>query len=542
MVKVPSFFKKTITETVLKKKYLKYIEYHDDKNFIRACYAEDDDGASGNLRLRQDLSEKDVLRLKGLVKAIKGNRKAAVKIIPLAVAAAVIASIAVFFAVMANPLLQRGLETALEAVFQARVNASRFRISLFRLEMAMDSLTIADRDSPMRNLIQFSAMKIRFSPQAAIRGRVYIEEIRADNIRFGTARTVSGALPARAPKPPSEREAIEIPPLVDVQNFDATALLNREFDRLQTPRLHSAAVESYQTSVARWQGEQAAVRARVEEIQSRAEPLLAININDFRVVDLQTAEQTLARIRTTIDQTNAMISTVQDAQNDVNRIASGVEADMNTARALEQNARNAFQADFNRLRSFIDLGSGTAMEVLEAIVMSIVTDSAMEYVTYGQRALEILQTVRAAQEKLPRSSRPPRAARFRGRDVQFAANKYPRFFMGIMATDVLTTSGWHWGFDLRGVSSDPDISAVPTTLSLTLAETDAALNRRGALNAQADLRSDATERFNAEFSGAGFPVNISAGLDSIGAGGFSGGAAFSLNAAGNVDGGFSTGG
>jgi hypothetical protein len=114
--------------------------------------------------------------------------------------------------------------------------------------------------------------------------------------------------------------------------------------------------------------------------------------------------------------------------------------------------------------------------------------------------------------------------------------------MGILATDVLTPSGWHWGFDLRGVSSDPDRSGVPTTLLLSLSETGDDLHRSGAIRAQADLRSDATERFNAEFSGAGFPVSISAGLDRIGAGDFSGGASFALHAAGNVGGGFSSGG
>ena len=539
--KAPGFFKKTLTEKLLQKRYLKYIEQLDDKTFLRFCYTVERTEDAETFHIRQDLSDEEIKRLKELLKAIKANRKLAVKILPLVLAGAFVAGIVIFFTAFANPLLQRGLESGLEEIFEARVNANRFRVSLWRFEMAMDSLTIADRDRPMRNLIQFSTMRIRFNPQAALRGRVYIEEIRVDNIRFGTERTVSGALPGRTLRADREPgEGFEIPPLIDIQNFDAMALLNQEFGRLQTPRLYTAAIEAYEASLARWQAEQTAARARINELQTHAEPLLAINVNDFRVVDRDTAEQTLNQIRTTIDQVNTLISTVQGAQDDVNRMVSGVQADIYTARALEQNARDSFMADFNHLRSFVDLGSGAAMDVLGPVVMSLLTETVEAYLLYGQRALEILEKVQAMQERLPQSSRPPRAERFRGRDVRFPTQRYPRFFMGVLATDILTPAGWHWGFDLRGVSSDPDRSGVPTTLALSLAETGDGLQRTAAFSGQADLRSAAAERFNAEFTGGGFPVNI--GLSQIGVGAFTGGASLRFNAAGRAGGGFSAGG
>ena len=114
--------------------------------------------------------------------------------------------------------------------------------------------------------------------------------------------------------------------------------------------------------------------------------------------------------------------------------------------------------------------------------------------------------------------------------------------MGILATDVLTPSAWHWGFDLRNISSNPDASDTSTSLALSLAETGDGLQRSGAFNGMADFRSGAQERFNAELSGGGFPVDISAGLQQAGIGGFSGGAAFRLNLAGNTDGSFRGGG
>jgi uncharacterized protein (TIGR03545 family) len=535
--KAPGFFSKQISEEKLEKKYLKYIQVPVDKTFIKSCYQpkliQED-----KLFIRTDLDKAEVKRLKELKKAIKKNKKSAINILPVGITAVLIAGIVFFFTVMANPLLQKAFEAGMELIFEGRVDADNFRISLLKFEISMNGLTIADRDAPMKNLIQFSRMRIKLKPEAVLRGKVYIEEVRADNIRFGTDRNVSGALPDKPPKAKKNTEAINIPPLVNLSNFDPMALLDQEYDKLQTPKLYSAAWEAYNEAAARWQSEREAAIARIAELQSRAEPLLKINVNDFKTLDANT----IAQIRSLIDEINAMNTSVQAAQNDVNRMVSNVQGDIETARSLEQSARNAFTEDFNHLRSYLDLGSGAAAEVLEGIIMNLLTDSAASYLAYGERALEILEKVKALQEMIPKSAPKTKAEKFRGRDVVFPTRQYPKFFMGVLATDVFTPSSWHWDFDLRGVSSDPDISETLTTIALALEEAGDGLKRSAAFNGQADFRSNAAERFNAELSGGGFPVDLSASLNKVGIGGFSGGASFKLNAAGNTGGGFSGGG
>ena len=520
---------------MLEKKYLKYIEVSIDKEFIVSCYEKRED----KLFIRTDLGAEEAKRLKILSAAIKKNRKGAVNAVPLVFVAALVAALVIFFTIFANPLLQKAMETGLEAIFEARVNASNFRISLFKFEIGMNSLTIADRDSPMKNLIQFSTMRIKLKPEAVMRGKIYIEEIRVDNIRFGTDRTVSGALPDKPPKPKKQGEEISIPPLVDLQNFDPIALLNQEYDKLQTPKLYGEAMDAYEYAAAKWKGEQENAIARIAELQDRAAPFLEINVNDYKTLDANT----VAQIRTLIAEVNDLAATVQAAQNDVNRMVSGVQEDINSALALEQSARNAFTGDFNHLLAYIDLGSGAAFDVLEPIIMGILTDSALTYIGYGERALEILEKVKELQAKLPKSApKPPKKEKFKGRDVVFPTRQFPRFFLGILATDVLTPANWHWGFDLRGVSSDPDLSGLPTSLALSLAETGDGSRRSAAFNGRADFRSAASERFNANVSAGGFPVDVSAGLAKAGIGGFSGGAAFNVSITGNTGGSFSAGG
>ena len=541
--KAPRFFKRTITEERLEKKYLKFLQQNEDKEYLRSCYVADGD----KLKLRKDFTRKDRRFLKWIKQDVKKNRKWSVKALPLALSGIIIGAIVIFFAIFANPLLQKAMETGLEAIFEARVNADHFRINPLKFEIGMNGLTIADRDHPMKNLIQFSTMRIKLKPEAVLRGKIYIEEIRADSIRFGTDRTVSGTLPEKPPKEEKPREPINFPALVDLKNFDPMALLNQEYDKLQTPKLYDQAREAYETAAARWKGEEESAKARIADLQAKADPLLKINVNDYKTLDTET----IKKIQTTIADVNALVTTVQAAQDDVNRMVAGVQTDINTASSLEQNARNAFTDDFNHLRSYLDLGSGAAQDLVEPIIKSILTDTAETYLGYGERALEILEKVKALQAKLPKSApKPPepKEVKYKGRDVVFPTRQYPKFFLGTLATDVLTPSDWHWGFDLRGVSSDPDVSDVPTTLALSLTEATASggtgdsLKRSAAFNGKADFRSNAGELFNAELSGAGFPVDISADLSQAGIGGVSGGASFALNAAGDSSGGFSGGG
>jgi uncharacterized protein (TIGR03545 family) len=535
--KAPSFYKKTLAGKKLNGRYLKHIEQKADKDFIRSCYEK----REGVFYIRANLNEREVKRLKALQKDIKTNRKSTVNFLPLGITAVAVAALIVFFAFFANPLLERAIETGLETVFEARVDADNFRLSLIKFEAAMDGLTIANRDSPMKNLFQFSRMAIRLKPQAILRGKVYIEEIRADAIRFGTERTVSGALPDKPPKEKPARERADTPPLVDLGNFDATALLNREFDKLKTPAIYDNAIGAYDAAAEKWKGQADGARQKAAELRAQAQPLLALNINDYRSLDMETIE----KARAAIEQITTMVRSVEEAADQVNGMVSGIQADINSASGLVRDAGNAVNADLAHLRSYLDLGSGAAMEVLEPVVRDILSDSAETYLDLGLRALEILEKVKAMQAQQPKAAEAPpkeKAVKFTGRDVAFPTRAYPRFYLGTLATDVLTPNDWHWGFDLEGVSSDPDLSDTPVTLKLSLEEAGGGLQRAAAFNGLADFRSNTKERFNADFKGDGFPVSLGAQLSKIGIGGYSGDASFGLAIAGFTDGSFTGGG
>jgi uncharacterized protein (TIGR03545 family) len=531
-IKTPGVFKKPIKEKKFKRRFLKYIEHPKDKDFFNKCF----DLQEEKYVIRNNLTKVDVKKLKVLLKWVKKNRKGPIKVVPLLFTGVVVAALFIFFTVFANPLLEYAAEKGLEAAFEARSDVDNLRISLLKFRIAIGGVTVANRDKPMTNLFQLGKTEIRLRPAAVLRGKIYIEEIRSDNIRFGTERTFSGTLPGKPPreKEKKESEKTDGPPLIDLQNFDAMALLNQEYDKLNTPKLYDQAINAYNETLTKWKGEIEGATNRVNELRSNAQPILNINVSSLRDVE---------NIQKTIQDINTMISSVQGAADDATRMVNGIETDINTARQLEQNARTAITDDINHLKSYINLEGGAAFAAVEPFIRDILSDTAEEYLDYGLVALEVLGKLRDQASASPKTEKPKKEEKvaFKGRDVIFPLRAYPQFYLGILASD-FTLDAWNWAFDLRDVSSNPDLTGKPVSLDLGLTESGGNLNRKVAFKGSADFRTNPVERYNALVSGSGFPLSLGNQLSKVGINGFQGETAFAVNMSGRTDGGFSTGG
>jgi uncharacterized protein (TIGR03545 family) len=534
--KAPGSLKKPIEKNKFEKKYAKYIEHPQDKQFFKSCFELKD----SMYTIRGNLTKDDVKKLNNLLKVIKGNKKGAVKLVPIAFAAIITAAVIIFFAVFANPLLEKAMEIGLEVAFEARSDVDNLRLSLIPLRISIAGVTVANRDSPMTNLFQMGKTIISLKTQAVLRGKIYIEEIRADSLRFGTARKFSGALPAKPAKVKAEKPKSDAPPLIDLKNFDAMALLNQEFDKLNTPKLYDEAITTYNETASKWQGRVDSSSAKVKELNTVAQPLLNLNVNSIR--DVET-------IRSTIQNINNAVSSVQSATSEVTEIVGGLENDINTARRMETNARNSLTADLNHLKSYIDLGSGAAFASIEPFIRDALSDTANQYLDYGIMALEVFEKLRAKSASKPKEEKPKKEKKvvFKGRDVYFPTVSYPAFYLGVLASD-FTIDAWNWAFDLRNISSDPDLTykldknKPAITLDFGMKEETGSQRRNVSFNGSADLRTDAKERFKAEAVGKGFSVNLEEQLSALGVDGLKGESDFSVNMAGQVDGGFSGGG
>jgi len=530
--KAPGSLKKPIDKDKFEKKYTKYIEHPHDKQFLYSCFEFKDN----NYIVRDNLTKDDVKKLKNLLKAINQNKKGAVKIVPIAFAASITAAVIVFFTVFANPLLEKAMEMGLEAAFEAKSDVDHLRLKLVPLSISLSGITVANRDSPMTNLFQMGKTRISLRTQAVLRGKIYIEEIRADSIRFGTPRKVSGALPAKPPKEKkekTEKPKSDAPPLVDLKNFDAAALLDQEFDKLNTPKLYDEAISFYDETSTKYQGQVEKTSANVKQLQTSTAPLLKLNVNEIK--DPET-------IRSTIQNINTAVNSVQTLTTEVTALVNGLENDTKKARAMETNARNAFTGDLNHLKSYIDIGGGAAFASVEPFIRDALSGTANQYLDYGLMGLEVLGKMKANSSSKPKTEKPKKERKvpFKGRNVSFPVVAYPAFYLGILASD-FTLDTWNWAFDLRDISSNPDLTDKPVTLYLGVKD-DTNAQKNVLFNGSADFRTNPKELYNAEINANGFPVNMGDQLSKLGINGLKGETAFSLNMTGQPDNSFSGGG
>ncbi|MCL2761879.1 MAG: hypothetical protein FWD36_01550 [Treponema sp.] len=555
--KVPGKFRKPIKEKVFQKRYLKLLEQRDDREWFESQF----ELQEGKYCIRAGVDKNGAKRLKKLYGVIQKNRKGSIRMAPLVLTGIVIGGIVLFFAVFANPLLTFALEKGLEAAFEAKADVNRLRLSAIKFEIAIESITVANRDKPMTNLFEMGKTRIKLKPEAVLMGKVYIEEIRADSLRFGTPRTVSGAIPRRPPKPPKEKPPkSDSPPFIDLQNFDAMALLNQEFEKLNTPKLYDNAINAYNETAEKWKGQVDSAMGKADELKATAQPLLGFNVNSINVNvrDPASIQATVSEIQTMVNDVNAMVSTVQTAADEAAGMVKGIEADINMARSLEQNARNAITGDVNYLKSLIDLDGGAAFAILEPIIRDMLSDTAEMYLDYGLMALEVFEKLRAEAAAKPKTEKPVKEPKvvFKGRDVVFPTKAYPAFYLGRLESD-FTIQDWNWDFNLENISSNPDyvnhrplVSNTnkqpvnpnnPILFTLGVTE-ETGLQRQIAFNGNADFKTAAADRFNARVDGSGFPLSLGDALSSIGIGGLYGETAFDVNFIGKTDGGISGGG
>jgi len=533
-IKPPRVFRKPLKDNVFEKKYLKFIEHPQDNIFFKECFEKKD----GYYFIRANITKKDAKKLKALLKVVRMNRKGTVRVIPIIFAAVITGAVIVFFTIFANPLLEKASEKALEAIFEAKSDIDNFRLSLLKFEISISGLTIANRDNPMTNLIQMSKTGIKLKPQAVLRGKIYIEWIKAETIRFGTERTVSGAIPGRQKKEKPPKEKTDDPPLIDLKNFDANALLNQEFDKLNTPKLYDEAINAYNEISEKWKTNVENTTAKVAELRALSQPLLNINVNSLNNADT---------IRQTIQDINAATNAVQAATNDVKTVANGLEADVNAAAALERNARNSLTNDINLLKSYIDLGSGAAFSAIEPFIRDMLSGTAEQYLDYGLMALEALEKLKTQSASKPKEEKPKKEKKiaFKGRNVHYPTASYPSFYLGTVTSD-FTLDSWNWMFDLGNISSDPDLTYRQTNnssvyLNFGLSEEGKSIGRNAVFKGTADFKTDPAQRFTANLNGSGFPVSIGDQLSNIGVNGLDANADVTVSMTGKPDGSFTAG-
>lgn len=508
-----ALYRKAVKAARFERRYLKAIELEADKKLLTESFELRD----GSYRLREGLGAAELKRLNALAPFIKANA-GFVKGPPLVAAGLLVFGAAAFGAVGMNPLLERGVELGLQAVFGARVELDGFKFSPFGMRAGADALRIADAALPMTNILELGRMELRLNPAAALRGKLYIEELSAASIATGSPRTESGALPEKpAAEAKPRRERPQTPPLVDFERFDAAALLEAERAKLASTAAYAEAEAAYSAAVQRWDGRRASSEAAIAKAKDSYAGLVALDLASVRSVDQ--AAKALGELR-------AAVSAVQGLRAEADGLVKDIGDDKAKLDGMVRVARRAIDQDLAYLKAFVNPGSGVAMAALEPALRATLSDAAERYLELGAKALAVATALAAPPAE--REAEPDR----RGRVVRYPGERYPAFRLGLLSASFKDDAG-SWAFELREVSSDPALLGSPTTLSVRGQSQDGVAL---ALSAEAYLDKSDPRSFKAKAELAGLAVALEGELSTVGLTGFRGAAAGEFRLEGDKDG------
>lgn len=118
----------------------------------------------------------------------------------------VLALVVLFSRIFLDPLLKRALISGGQAAASAKVEIDDVETHLFKGQLLITRVAVADKNAPMKNLIELESARLEFKPSALIRAKAVVRDAAVDGIRFGTPRRTSGALPRSAK--PSKMESL----------------------------------------------------------------------------------------------------------------------------------------------------------------------------------------------------------------------------------------------------------------------------------------------------------------------------------------------
>lgn len=382
-----------------------------------------------------------------------------------------------------DPILRRALIAGGQAAAGAKVEIGSLRSKWLKGTLEIRRIAVADRETPMKNLVEFSRIVFQLDTSAVLRGKGVVRQAALEGLRVGTKRKSSGAL--RNPPPPAALRAAIYKQIAHVQAgaimVKSSAVGEVDTAKLQGLKKLDAAKAKAKEIEERWKGRPAEAQAIEKEAREIAEQLKSIGGGDI-LKKTQAAGQAQRRIK-------ALISRV-DAQK------VQAQKDIAEAQSLLKEADELRKKDLNGLLAAAGLPTLDSSDLAKRLLGA----------QTASRLTTALKWLRIARERAAaRSAANPLPARRRaGVDIEFPrAHSYPQYLLenakitgtldGAMGR-TLDISGL-----LTGVTSNPKLYGRPATLNLAAGHEDKA---RVKLAARLDQQND--------------PVGITLAIDASG--------------------------
>lgn len=350
-----------------------------------------------------------------------------------------------------DPLLKMGLVAAGQKAAGARVEIASVRSKWLRGTLEIGRTAVADREEPMKNLIELSRMTFRLDTSAALRGKFVVREASLEGLRAGTERKTSGAL--RNPPPPSKLSAliqkqVGAPAKSAAIEVKSNAVGEVDAAKLQGVKKLDEAKAKAKEIEDRWKGKSDEAKAIEKEAKDIADSVKNIGGGDV-LKKAQAAADAQKRLKALIARVDA-----QKAQ---------AQKDVAEAQGLMKEADELRKKDLNGLLAAAGLPTLDSQDLARRLLGAQTASRLSTALKWMKLARE-----KAAAKKAANPPAPPRRA---GVDVEFPReHTYPQYLLEGAKISGTLDGVMGGALDLKGllsgVTSNPKLYGKPATLSI----------------------------------------------------------------------------
>ncbi|MDE2143084.1 MAG: TIGR03545 family protein [Elusimicrobia bacterium] len=383
-----------------------------------------------------------------------------------------------------DPALKFALVKAGQAAAGAKVEISSINSKWLRGTLEIRGVSIADKNAPMKDLVDISRAGFALDVGAALRGKAVVREAALEGLTFGTARATSGALPH--PAPPSKLEqaiADKIAPAEGaalgkaaeiksnaVGQVDATKLAGLK--KLDDAKSKAAEIQE------RWKNKSAETQSIAAESRQIADDLKKL---------------TLAQVPAEQKKIKDLIARV-DAQR------AQAKSDLAEVQDLLKQADDLRGKDVNGLMAAAGLPTLDSQDVARRL-LGAQTASRLATALHWMRWAKEKAAANKAAASSPAAA--PAPARRAGVNVEFPrAHAYPQFLLENAKLSGSLPGSTAFAGVLNGVTSNPSLYGKAATLDLSA---DAPNGIKGKLQGELDQQNDPVG-VAVKFEGTGFSL------------------------------------
>lgn len=423
--KLPKIFRKAYSERKLKRAILKPVSIPRDKAFLQGLFVKGGDAKKAlKLAVADDrlFSKREIARLRSLAKDIESH-KGRFMLLPFAALIAFIMFIASTFMAIKNPLLKKVLTSVAQDAVGAKVDIGSVNLRVLGASLTIQDVAVGNKDSVMKNIVQFDKLDLNFNLTQALRGKFDAENLELSGIAFNTDRTVSCELPEDKKKKKEEAKesladsefvknlkAGSQAALTDLQNqavdllggSDVESIISNLRSQLTSIEQAKSAEAQVQGLVTKWTGKPDEVEAKVKEYKASVKKIQDIDVK--KIKDPMVLQEYITTINSIMNDTKALTESARALKDEVLADANGVKT---TTEAIT----NAVKADRDMLKSRLTAIVDTvknAKKLLNDALETVAYSMLGEYYPYLRKGISyaeqikqnsVTQTVLAEAEK-----------------------------------------------------------------------------------------------------------------------------------------------